>query len=67
MGKGAAYARAEEAIRDLINNMVLPFNPSQMGKGVVPDYCSVNAASARSTALKEADVVLVLGARLNWI
>jgi 2-hydroxyacyl-CoA lyase 1 len=38
-----------------------------MGKGVLPDSHPQNTASARSTALKLADVVLVLGARLNWI
>lgn len=38
-----------------------------MGKGVVPDSNPCNASSARSTAMKEADVVLVLGAKLNWI
>lgn len=38
-----------------------------MGKGVVPDSSPYNVSAARSTAFKEADVVLVLGARLNWI
>lgn len=38
-----------------------------MGKGVVPDSSPHNFSAARSTALKEADVVLVLGAKLNWI
>ena len=67
IGKGAAYARAETAIRELIDKTHLPFLPTPMGKGVIPDSHSLNAASARSTALKEADTVLVLGARLNWI
>ena len=38
-----------------------------MGKGVVRDSHPQNAASARSTALRHADLVLLLGARLNWI
>lgn len=38
-----------------------------MGKGVVPDSHPQNVSSARSTALRQADVVLILGARLNWI
>lgn len=67
IGKGAAYARAEEAIRELIQKTNLPFLPTPMGKGVVADAHSANTASARSTALKEADVVIILGARLNWI
>lgn len=67
IGKGAAYAKAEGVIRDLIDKTNLPFLPTPMGKGVVADSHPANTASARSTALKEADVVLVLGARLNWI
>ena len=38
-----------------------------MGKGVVPDSHALNISAARSTALKEADLIILLGARLNWI
>ena len=67
IGKGSAYARAEPAIRKFIDTTRIPFLPTPMGKGVVPDSHPLNTASARSVALKNADVVLVLGARLNWI
>ncbi|MCJ1246254.1 hypothetical protein MMC30_003460 [Trapelia coarctata] len=67
VGKGAAYAQAETAIRQLVDRTQIPFLPTPMGKGVLPDSHPLNTASARSTALKEADVVLVLGAQLNWI
>ena len=67
IGKGAAYAQAELVIRDLIEQSQIPFLPTPMGKGVVPDDHPLNTASARSTALKQSDVVLLLGARLNWI
>ena len=67
VGKGAAYAQAEAAIRQLVDRTQIPFLPTPMGKGVLPDSHPLNTASARSTALKEADVVLILGARLNWI
>ncbi|KAJ1936505.1 hypothetical protein GGF37_005581 [Kickxella alabastrina] len=67
VGKGAAYARAEKEIRELINVYQAPFLPTPMGKGVVPDAHPRNASSARSGALKGADVVLLLGARVNWI
>lgn len=67
IGKGAAYAQAELSIREFIEKSHLPFLPTPMGKGVLPDSHPLNTASARSTALKEADVVLILGARLNWI
>ncbi|KAI9781684.1 MAG: hypothetical protein M1816_002208 [Peltula sp. TS41687] len=67
IGKGAAYARAENAIREFIDRTSIPFLSTPMGRGVVPDSHPRNVSSARSTALRQADVVLVLGARLNWI
>jgi 2-hydroxyacyl-CoA lyase 1 len=67
IGKGAAYARAECSIRALLDQTNIPFLPSPMGKGVMGDSHPANASSARSAALKMTDVVLILGARLNWI
>ena len=67
IGKGSAYARAETIIRQLIDSTQMPFLPTPMGKGVVPDSHRCNTSSARSVALRNADVVLVLGAKLNWM
>ena len=67
IGKGAAYARAENAINRLVSSSDIPFLPTPMGKGIVPDDSNLNVSSARSTALREADLIILLGARLNWI
>lgn len=67
IGKGAAYARAENLIRIFINRTNLPILPTPMGKGVVADTCEQSVAPARTLALQKADVILLLGARLNWI
>lgn len=67
IGKGAAYSRAEVAIRQLIHQTNLPFIATPMGKGVVPDTANQCVAPARTLALQRADVVLLLGARLNWM
>ncbi|KAF2215746.1 hypothetical protein CERZMDRAFT_104889 [Cercospora zeae-maydis SCOH1-5] len=67
IGKGSAYARAEKHINALVQKTGLPFVPTPMGKGVIADSDPNNYSAARSTALKEADVVLLLGAKLNWI
>lgn len=67
IGKGAAYARAESNINQLVEQTQVPFLPTPMGKGVIPDSHPLNTSSARSAALRNADVILVLGARLNWI
>ena len=67
IGKGAAYAKAESPIRHLIAETNIPFIASPMGKGVVPDNSKHCVQPARSLALQKADVVLLLGARLNWM
>ena len=68
VGKGASYSRgASEAIKAFIERSNFPFLASPMGKGCVPDDHPNSVASARSLALQKADVILLLGARLNWI
>uniref|UniRef100_A0A250YJP7 2-hydroxyacyl-CoA lyase n=1 Tax=Castor canadensis TaxID=51338 RepID=A0A250YJP7_CASCN len=67
IGKGAAYAHAEESIRKLMEQCNLPFLPTPMGKGVVPDNHPNCVGAARSRALQFADVIVLFGARLNWI
>ncbi|XP_072184463.1 2-hydroxyacyl-CoA lyase 1 isoform X1 [Excalfactoria chinensis] len=67
IGKGAAYSRAENNIRKLVDLSGLPFLPTPMAKGVVPDNHPNCVAAARSMALLHADVIILLGARLNWI
>ena len=67
VGKGASYSRAEFNIGKLVEQTDIPFLPTPMGKGVLADSHPLNVASARSTALRDSDVVLILGARLNWI
>ena len=67
LGKGAAYAQADEAIRDLVETSGIPFVPMSMAKGLLPDTHPQSAGAARSTVLKESDVVLLIGARLNWL
>jgi oxalyl-CoA decarboxylase len=67
LGKGAAYAQADDAIRALIEKTGIPFLPMSMAKGLLPDMHPQSAGAARSTVLKDADVVLLIGARLNWL
>ncbi len=67
LGKGAAYARADEAIAEFIETTGVPYVPMSMAKGLLPDDHPQSAATARSLALKRADVVMLVGARLNWL
>jgi oxalyl-CoA decarboxylase len=67
LGKGAAYAQADADIRALIERTGIPYLPMSMAKGLLPDTHPQCASAARSFVLPEADVVLLLGARLNWL
>ena len=67
LGKGMAWSRAEDEVRAFIERTQLPFLRSPMGKGVMPDDHPLSAAAARTLALQKADVVFLMGARLNWI
>ena len=67
VGKGMAWSRAENEVREFIERTQLPFLASPMGKGVVPDDHPLSVAAARTYALQNCDAVLLLGARLNWI
>src|SRR5213594_2359375 len=67
LGKGAAYAQADAEIRALVEKTGIPYLPMAMAKGLLPDTHEQSAAAARSYVLPEADVVMLIGARLNWL
>lgn len=67
VGKGMGWSRAEDEVRAFIERTQLPFLASPMGKGVMDDTHPLSVGAARSHALQEADVIFLMGARLNWI
>ena len=67
IGKGAAYAQVEDKIKKLVETYNLPYLPMSMAKGVMPDNGPLSAISCRSDIMEKADVVMILGARLNWM
>ncbi len=67
LGKGAAYAQADADIRALVEKTGIPYLPMSMAKGILPDTHEQSAAATRSYVLPEADVVMLIGARLNWL
>src|SRR5674476_1658828 len=67
LGKGAAYAQADADIRALVEKTGIPYLPMSMAKGLLPDTHEQSASAARSYVLPEADVVMLVGARLNWL
>lgn len=67
LGKGAAYARVDDKIKDLIETCKIPYLAMSMAKGLMPDAGQYSALSCRSTIMQQADVVMLIGARLNWM
>lgn len=67
LGKGAAYSQADNLIKEFLEKTGIPFLPMSMAKGLLPDDHPQCAAAARSLVLENADVVVLVGARLNWL
>ena len=67
LGKGAAYAQADNVIQKFVEDTGIPYLPMSMAKGLLPDTHPQSVAAARSLALARADVVMLVGARLNWL
>lgn len=67
LGKGAAYSQADDLIKKFLEETKIPFFPMSMAKGLLPDDHPQCAAAARSFVLENADVVMLVGARLNWL
>ena len=67
LGKGAAYAQCDEEIQSFVHKTGIPYQPMSMAKGLLPDDDPQSTASCRGLAMRTADVVLLIGARLNWM
>lgn len=67
LGKGAAYAQIDDKIKTIIEKYNIPYFPMSMAKGLMPDAGPLSALSCRSTIMEKADVVMIIGARLNWL
>lgn len=67
IGKGAAFAKVEDKLKTLVDKTGIPYLPMSMAKGVLPDGGPLSALSCRSTIMEQSDVVVLVGARLNWL
>ncbi len=67
LGKGAAQAQVEGLVKEFVEKTGIPFYPMSMAKGILPDKHPLSALSVRSTIMAESDVVILVGARLNWL
>jgi len=66
IGKGARWSEATALLRRLADDYGVAFASSPMGCGLLPDDHPLCFSAIRARLLAEADLVLVIGARLNW-
>ncbi len=66
-GSGVLWSDAAEAFQAWVEQTGMPFYTTPQGRGVVPEDHELCFPVARSTALREADAVLVVGTRLNYV
>lgn len=67
LGKGAAYAKVEDKLKELVEKTGIPYYSMSMAKGLLPDKSPMSAQAARSMFMEQSDVVVLIGARLNWL
>ena len=66
-GSGILWSEASEAMQRFVDASGIPFYTTPQGRGVVPEDHPWHYATMRSTAFREADCILILGTRLNYI
>lgn len=66
VGKGARWSEPSELLRQLTDHWTIPFATSPMGRGLLPDNHPLCFSAVRGRMLAESDLVLVVGARLDW-
>ena len=66
-GSGILWSGASKELQRLVEQAGIPFYTTPQGRGVVPEDHEFFYSAARSTAYREADLVVVVGTRLNYV
>jgi thiamine pyrophosphate-dependent acetolactate synthase large subunit-like protein len=66
-GSGVIWSRAWDEMRAFVDAAGVPFYTTPQGRGVVPDDHPYSYLSMRSGAFRDADLIIVLGTRMNYI
>jgi thiamine pyrophosphate-dependent acetolactate synthase large subunit-like protein len=66
-GSGILWSGAADALQRFVDAVGVPFYTTPQGRGVIAEDHPLFFGHARSTAFKEADFVLVVGTRLNYV
>ena len=66
-GGGVFFSGASDEFQRFIDITKIPFYTAPMSRGLAPEDHPVSFPAARSKAMREADLILVIGTRLNWM
>ena len=66
-GSGVIWSRAWDDMKQLVEAAGIPFYTTPQGRGVLPDDHALSYLTMRSSAFRDADLILVLGTRMNYI
>jgi len=66
-GTGVIWSRAWAEMQALVEAAGIPFYTTPQGRGVVPDDHACSFMSMRSSAFRDADLIIVLGTRMNYV
>ena len=66
-GSGIFWSDAAAELREFIDEARIPFFTTPQGRGVVPEDHDLAFLGARGQAFREADVILTVGTRFNFI
>jgi len=66
-GTGVIWSRAWAEMQAFVEAAGIPFYTTPQGRGVVPDDHPCSYMTMRSSAFRDADLIVVLGTRMNYV
>ncbi|OGA14395.1 MAG: hypothetical protein A3H32_01475 [Betaproteobacteria bacterium RIFCSPLOWO2_02_FULL_63_19] len=66
-GTGVLWSEAGADLRKFVELAGIPFYTTPQGRGVIPDDHELSMLGARTTAFREADCIVVVGTRMNFV
>ena len=66
-GSGVLWSEAERELQGFVEQTGIPFYTTPQSRGMIPEDHPLCYLTARSTAFREADLILVIGTRLNYV
>ena len=66
-GSGIIWSQAWEELQEFVATAQIPFFTTPQGRGVIPEDNDLSFLGARGLAFREADVMLVVGTRFNYV